>query len=197
MRYDSLLNSKKWPSDRPKGSATPCFLPTLSVLLLCFLPNHPFSNLDFSGLGQPIFLKFHFAVSKCSKFNNWPTFSRSINDLIHFRPHQTLCYFLAFWVYWPQPTDLYILEQISIISWRTASCNTSFERGHSGLSYDPKIVFNAVQITKKPSHPDRKRIGPLSGNPGLRPHGTPRKLLTFELITPEHYLFNCISTVLG
>ena len=115
MRYDSLLNSKKWPSDRPKGSATPCFLPTLSVLLLCFLPNHPFSNLDFSGLGQPVFLKFHFAVSKCSKFNNWPTFSKSITDLIHFRPHQTLCYFLAFWVCWPQPSDLYILEQISVI----------------------------------------------------------------------------------
>ena len=98
MRYDSLLNSKKWPSDRPKGSATPCFLPTLSVLLLCFLPNHPFSNLDFSGLGQPIFLKFHFAASKCSKFNNWPTFSRSITDLIHFRPHQTLGHFVAFGV---------------------------------------------------------------------------------------------------
>ena len=64
MRYDSLLNSKKWPSDSLKGSATPCFLPTLSVLLSCLLPNHPFSNLDFSSLGQPIFLKFHFAVSK-------------------------------------------------------------------------------------------------------------------------------------
>ena len=98
MRYDSLLNSKKWPSDRPKGSATPCFLPTLSVLLLCFLPNHPFSNLDLSGPGQPIFLKFHFAVSKCSKFNNWPTFSLNISDLIHFRPHQTLGHFVAFWV---------------------------------------------------------------------------------------------------
>ena len=95
MRYDSLLTSEKWPSDRPQGSATPCFLPTLSVLLLCFLPNHPFFNLDFSGLGQPIFLKFHFAVSKWSKFNNWPTFSKSITDLIHFRPHQTLCYFFA------------------------------------------------------------------------------------------------------
>ena len=112
MRYDSLLNSKKWPSDRPKGSATPCFLPTLSVLLLCFLPNHPFSNLDFSGLGQPIFLKFHFAVSKCSKFNNWPTFSKSITDLIHFRPHQTLCYFLAFWV---APASTNILQHFGMV----------------------------------------------------------------------------------
>ena len=98
MRYDSLFNSKKWPSDRPKSLVTPCFLLTLSVLLLCFLPNHPFSNLDFSGLGQPIFLKFHFAVSKCSKFNNRPTFSWSITDLIHFIPPQTLYYFVAFWV---------------------------------------------------------------------------------------------------
>ena len=54
MRYDSLLNSKKWPSDSPKGSATPCFLPTLSVLVFSSLPNHPFSNLDFTGFGQPI-----------------------------------------------------------------------------------------------------------------------------------------------
>ena len=98
MRYDSLLNSKKWPSDRPKGSATPCFLPTLSVLLLCFLPNHPFFNLDFSGLDQPIFLNFHLVVSKWPKFNNWPTFSLNISDLIHFRPHKNLCHFVAFWV---------------------------------------------------------------------------------------------------
>ena len=75
--------------DRPKGSATPWYILTLSVLLLCFLPNHPFSNLDFSSLGQPIFLKITCAVSKCSKFNNWPTFSKIITDLIHFRPHQT------------------------------------------------------------------------------------------------------------
>ena len=34
MRYDSLPNSKKWPSDSPKGSATPCFLLTHSVVLL-------------------------------------------------------------------------------------------------------------------------------------------------------------------
>ena len=93
MRYDSLLNSKKWPSDIPKGSATPYFLPSLSVVLFCLLPNHPFSNLDFSGLGQPFFLNFDFAVSKWPKFNNWPTFSRNMNDLIHFAPHQTLCYF--------------------------------------------------------------------------------------------------------
>ena len=70
MRCDSLLNSKKMPSDSPKGSATPCFLPTLSVLLLYYLQNHLFSNLDFSGLGQPIFLKFDFSVSKCYKSNN-------------------------------------------------------------------------------------------------------------------------------
>ena len=41
---------------------------------LCLLPNHPFSNLGFSGLILPILLKFNFAVSKCPKFKNWPTF---------------------------------------------------------------------------------------------------------------------------
>ena len=80
----------KWQSKR---FSNPLFLPSLSVVLFCLLPNHPFSNLDFSGLGQPFFLNFDFAVSKWPKFNNWPTFSRNINDLIHFRPHQTLCYF--------------------------------------------------------------------------------------------------------
>ena len=29
MTYNSLLNSKKWPSDNPSVSATPSFLPTL------------------------------------------------------------------------------------------------------------------------------------------------------------------------
>ena len=148
MRYDSLLNSKKWPSDRPKGSATPGFLPTLSVLLLCFLPNHPFSNLDFSGLGQPIFLKFHFAVSKCSKFNNWPTFSKSITDLIHFRPHQTLCYFLAFWVCWPQPSDLYILVCRSVTCCWISEYHTPIWRRYLWLSDDPNCLNISGVITE-------------------------------------------------
>ena len=107
MRYHSLLNSKKWPGDSPKGSGTLCLWPTHSVQLFCLLPNHPFSNLGFTGMNQSIFLKLCFVVSKWPKFNNWPTFSENIIDLIHLRPHQTLCYFVAFWVVlastkWPQ-----------------------------------------------------------------------------------------------
>ena len=98
MRYDSLLNSKKWPSDSPKGSATPCFLPTLSVVLFWLLSDHPFSNLDFSGLGQSIFLKLDFVVCIWSKFNNWLTFSENITILIHLKQPQILCYFVALWV---------------------------------------------------------------------------------------------------
>ena len=98
MRYDSLLNSMKWPSDSQKGSATPCFLPTLSVVLFCLLPNHPFSKLGFSGLIQQIFVKLYFGVSKWPKFNYWSIFSLDISDLTPFRPHQTLCHFMAFWV---------------------------------------------------------------------------------------------------
>ena len=56
-RYDSLLSSEKWPSYRQKGSANPSFWLSHSVLLPCLLPNHPFSNLDFTGLFQNIFLK--------------------------------------------------------------------------------------------------------------------------------------------
>ena len=36
MRYNSLLNSEKWPSDSPKRLATPCFC-TAPVLLFCLL----------------------------------------------------------------------------------------------------------------------------------------------------------------
>ena len=50
MWYNSLFNSKKWPSDSSKGFGTPTFWPSHSVKLLQFLPNHTFSNLDFSGL---------------------------------------------------------------------------------------------------------------------------------------------------
>ena len=134
----------KW---QVKRFSNPCFLPTLSVVLLCLLPNHPFSNSDFSGQGQPIFLKFHFAYSKCSKFNNWPTFSKNITDLIQFRPHQTLCYFLAFWVPWPQPRDLYIWGWNSVISVRRAGYHTSFERACSELSYEPKYSKHSPAVT--------------------------------------------------
>ena len=92
------LNSQKWPSDSSKGSGTPTIWPSHSVKLFSLLPNHSFSNLGFSGLGQQKFLKFDLVVSKWPKFNNWLTFSKNITDLIHLRPHQTLCYFVAFWV---------------------------------------------------------------------------------------------------
>ena len=76
----------------------PHFLAISQCKVVYLLPNHPFSNFGFSGLNQPIFLKFDFVVSKWPKFNNWPIFSGNIIDLIHLRPHQTLCYFMAFWV---------------------------------------------------------------------------------------------------
>ena len=50
MRYDSLFNYKKWPSDNSKGFGTPTFWPSHNVELLQFLPNYTFSDLDFSGL---------------------------------------------------------------------------------------------------------------------------------------------------
>ena len=160
MRYDSLLNSKKWPSDSSKGSATSCFLPSLSVMLSCLVPNHHFSTLDFSGLGQSVFLKFDFAVFKWSKFNNLPTFSKSITDWIHFRPHQTLCYFLAFWVLWPQPCDFYILGYHSFTSWRIANYHISFERGYLELSYDIRIFRNMLKVTKIQTKAEVKVDGP-------------------------------------
>ena len=87
MRYNSFPNSKKWPSDSPNGSGTLTFWPSHSVQLFRFLLNHPFSNLDVFGLIQQFFFIFHFAVSKWSKLNNWPTFSSIITGLIHLKPH--------------------------------------------------------------------------------------------------------------
>ena len=100
MRYSSLLNSKKWSSanDTSKGSGTPTFWPSHSVKLFYLLTNHPFSNLVFSGPNKHFNLKFGLVVSKWPKFNNWPTFSWNVTDLIHLRPHETLCCFVAFWV---------------------------------------------------------------------------------------------------
>ena len=138
MKYDSLLNSKKWPSDSPKGSATPCFLPTLSEVLLCLLPNHPFSNLDFSGLGQPIFLKFVLVSPNGLNLTTDPHFLK-IYLIQYLSDHIKLCVIL--WLSglaWPLPRDLYIWGWFSVISVRRAGYHTSFERACSVLSYEPK-----------------------------------------------------------
>ena len=91
------LNSIPWV---PRGWWLPenGKLHTFRVLLLCLLQNHPFSNLGFSGRIQQIFVKLDFAVSKWPKFNYWSIFSSDISYLIPFRPHQTLCHCMAFWV---------------------------------------------------------------------------------------------------
>ena len=97
VRYDSLFNSKKWQSDSSNSFGIPTFWPSHSVKLLNFLPNYYFSNLDCSGLEWQNFLKLDLLISKWSKFNNWPIFFEILTDLVYFRSHQTLCYFVAFW----------------------------------------------------------------------------------------------------
>ena len=64
------------------------------VVLLTAKP--PFFQLRFLWPGTTIFLKIHFVVSKWPKFYNLHTFFKNITDLIHLRPHQTLCSSLAF-----------------------------------------------------------------------------------------------------
>ena len=78
MRYGSLLCSKRLQSDRPKCRGHLVEASPTQKATKC--------------------ANFDVAVSKCSRFNNWPIFSKSITDLVHFRPYQTLCYFVAFWV---------------------------------------------------------------------------------------------------
>ena len=50
MRYDSLFNSKKWPSDSSKDPVTPTLWLSHSVKLLLGLPEYPFSDIDCSDL---------------------------------------------------------------------------------------------------------------------------------------------------
>ena len=86
MRYNSILNSKKWQSDSSKGWDVIAFWQSHSVKLLHPLPNYHFSNLDCSDLDSQIFLKFDLVISKWPKFNNWHKISISVIDLIHLRP---------------------------------------------------------------------------------------------------------------
>ena len=98
MRYDSLVNSKKWPSESSKGSGISTFCQSDSVKLFCLYPNYYFSNFHCSSLEWQNFLKFDLVASKWPKFNNWSTFIKNVTDFIHLRPPQTLSIFLAFWV---------------------------------------------------------------------------------------------------
>ena len=50
MSYESLFNSKKWPSDSSNGPVTPTLWLSHSVKLLYVLSEYPFSNIDCSGL---------------------------------------------------------------------------------------------------------------------------------------------------
>ena len=111
-----------------------------------YLQLHPFSNLDFSGLGQPICVKLGFATSKRPKSYNRPTFSKRITGLLHFWPHQTLCFFLGLrCAGLNQVTSTF--RNGPVIFWRRANCQTSFERACSELSYDPYYLNMFCEIS--------------------------------------------------
>ena len=129
MRYDSLLNFKKWPCDSSKGSGTPTLWPSHSVKLFRVLPNHPFSNLDCSGLECSIFLKFDLVVSKWPKFNNCSIFFKNVTDFMYFRPSK-----LRVFSWLPEscltmPDGLNIMVCHLVTSWRLASCHSPMSRG--------------------------------------------------------------------
>ena len=129
MRYDSLFNSKKWPSDSSQGLVPHTFWPSHIVKLPDVLPNYPFSNLDCSGLEWQNFLKFDLVDSKCPKFNKWSKFLKNVSCSRHFRPlklgvlswHSEWCLAL--------PYQLNILFCCSVTPLRTASCHSSMCRG--------------------------------------------------------------------
>ena len=113
---------------------TPSFLPSHSVILFCLLPNHYFSNLGLSDLGQPTFLKFNFFFSK------WPKFYNKCKILWRLNEDQVnLCVilWLSEWG-WPQASDLNSLACPTVVCQSRFSYHTSFDRRDSGLTYEPK-----------------------------------------------------------
>ena len=143
MRYDSLFNSKKWPSDSSKGLVTPIVWPSHSVKLLYVLPNYPFSNLDCLGLEWPNFMKFHLVVSKCPKFKNWAKIFNMPIDFIYFRPHfiyfrpPKLCVF--FWAFWVVPALTKLAPHFGLsLSYFLLDIRLLYPhlRGYLGLSYE-------------------------------------------------------------
>ena len=129
MRYDSLVNSKKWPSESSKGSGISTFCQSDSVKLFCLHPNYYFSNFHCSSLEWQNFLKFDLVDSKCPKFNKWSKFLKNVSCSRHFRPlklgvlswHSEWCLAL--------PYQLNILFCCSVTPLRTASCHSSMCRG--------------------------------------------------------------------
>ena len=127
----------KWQAKR---FSNPCFLPTLSVVLLCLLPNHPFSNLDFSSLGQPIFLTFVLVSPNGLNLTTDAPFLK-MYLIWYLSDHIKLCVIL--WLSelgWPQPRDLHILDCHSFTYASTANYHTSYDRGDAGLSYGSQFV---------------------------------------------------------
>ena len=146
MRYKRLLNQKKWLSDRLKGSANPSFRPSHSVLLLCSL--HPFSNLDFSGLLQLIFLKLIVLSPNTLNLTTDTKFlEKHLTMYILEHIKLSVNFRLLEWCL-PQPTYLNILVCHSATSWNTPNYHTSSERGYSELSYDLNCfnIFGVITL---------------------------------------------------
>ena len=141
MRYDSLFNSKKWPSDSSKGLVTPAFWPSHSVRLLYVLPNYPFSNLDCSGLEWENFLKFDLFVSK------WPKLKKTEPKVVKWLlisytlDHLNLRVFI-----WPfescrhWPNKFYILVWHSVTSYGISGYYTLIWKGYLGLSCESNCL---------------------------------------------------------
>ena len=76
IRYDSLFNSKKWPSNSSKGSVTPSFWPSYSLKLLYVRPNYTF------------YLRPSRSIRwSCSSSDNECTFWSAVEILISFDVH--------------------------------------------------------------------------------------------------------------
>ena len=94
------------------------------------------------GVAEPFFFKCHLAIS-WSLSGHHTSNERGISRLSADEKFLSFVKQIAIFKHifelgWPQQRDLYILVCHSVTSWSRASYHTSFERGYSGLSYDPK-----------------------------------------------------------
>ena len=138
MRYGSLLNSNKQPSDSQRGWGNPCFhislvllSPPASKTYLINFESH--SVTSWSRRSYHIsFERGDLELSLDIKFWN---FLKTRYDLSQVQITQ---FQHGFGMLWGLPTSLFLLVCHSVISWSMSNFNPSFERGLKYLSYDHK-----------------------------------------------------------
>ena len=147
MRYDSLPNSEKQPSDSQRGSSNSCFHISLVLFLLpasktCLSNLVSHSVTSWSRWGYHISFERgdleHHGVQKFWNFliDRYKLSRGTNNPISH-----------GFGMLRGLPTVSYILVCHSATPWSISNCHTSSERGLKYLSYNPNCLYITLQIS--------------------------------------------------